>query len=393
MPIIKNPNIFWNKLEKDSFQYSQTVHYSSQLNATIGLEEELNKVVQLLCSNPAHLALKPFMKLYVDGEPQQIETYLNQENRLLERESLESWGHRVFKESQFTLVLNCIERFSDDIASNFAKLILPRYSISDTDSTAYRITAFIGNSGHSGFGAHLDAEGLDVTHFHLGKESKIMYLWEREQFQKLNNSTYKNCHNFEPYLEKAEKIVIKSGDVLFFPADKYYHVGEYLGFSTAATIGFYQENPNDFLSRAMERWTDDNKNLIPNTILKKRKEKIPADIQTTTVQEIIDEFSWSKSSNQGMFYRPIPKQMMPIFLKTKTIKLIAPFQLLIEENRKGEKALFARGRKCPHELWSTFLPTIEKLNCGKVILGSSINDARLLDFLTWLYSAGSLKLI
>ena len=387
MSFFNNPSTPWNTLEEDSKQFTKPTQYPDNFQYTDELEDAIRGILRLYAINKNIQVLNPQLRLYVENKGCDTQHYFNSKTAIQPNESIQDWGRRIFEGKRYILIIDCIERFSDRFSSHFAKLITPYLEGLSSEEVSYRITLFIGNSGYTPFGAHVDLTGLDVTHFHLGPGKKSMILWEKNQFQKLSNSEEKNCYEFEKYLPHAKRYELQKGDVLFFPTDKYYHIGEYHEFSIATAVGVLKESPGSFYKKAMSIWNKD----IQESILSKindsaqMSDQIPENIRNTTVIEIIEDYKRKKESNLFMHNRPVLKKLVSIFLIGKGIQLIVPFKIVLSP----ENEVYSRGRKLDFALDNDSKLITKQLNKGDIIICNKEMTKDTLDFITWLFNTGS----
>lgn len=393
MSFFNTPNTSWKKLQKDSENYHKPVLYPNAFDYTNEFETAIHSLVQLYATNEIVKNLAPQLRLYVNQEAVDIHSYFSTEQVIKPEESIQEWGKRIFKDQDYILVINCVERFSETFSSHFAKLMAPRLNDYSPDEVSYRITLFIGNSGFTPFGAHIDLPGLDVTHFHLGPGSKSMTLWKEDQFKELTNSQEKHCYDFENQLEYGQKYYLNKGDVFFFPADRYYHVGEYHEFSMAAAVGIIKESPYSFYKKAMSTWDEDIKQHLNQEIpteeqgFKKLTQQIPKNIRDTSILEIIEVYKKKKESNAFMHHRPIRKKLRPIFLINKRVQLNDPFRILVISEKNQ---IFSRGRKLDMTLNTETEHLLAQLNKGEIISCNQGMPENTLKLMTWLFNTGSI---
>jgi hypothetical protein len=387
MSFLNTPNTSWNKLQKDSENFQKPIHYPNAFDYRDEFESAIHDLLQLYATNENVKNLSPQLRLYVNQQTVDIHSYFNLSKVIKFDQSVEDWGKRVFNGQNYILVINCIERFSETLSGHFAKLMAPRLENCTPDEVSYRITLFIGNSGFTPFGAHIDLSGLDVLHFYLGPGSKAMALWEENKFKVLSKSEEKHYYDFEKYLEYGDKYELKKGDVLFFPADKFYHVGEYHNFSIASAVGMIKESSNSFFTKTMGIWNEDIKQYLPTHEEKSNKpsEHISKNVLNTTVLEIIEEYKLKKESNTFMNHRPILKNLRPIFLINKTVQLNHPFRILINSER-GQ--IFSRGRKLYITLDKETELIIVQLNKDEVISCKKEMPENTLALITWFFNTG-----
>jgi len=391
MSLFNTPDTSWKELQKDSENFQKPIQYTKDFEYDGELEAAIRNLLQLYASNQQIRSLAPQLRLYVNQNTVDIHTYFNATLVIKPKESIEDWGKRVFKGQDYILVINCVERFSETLSSHFANSMVHRLKNHSPDEVSYRISLFIGNSGFTPFGAHIDLPGLDVTHFHLGPGSKSMTLWEESKFQTLINSTEKHCYDYEKHIHEGNTIQLNQGDILFFPADKYYHVGEYHNFSIAAAVGLMKESPLSMFTKAMSRWKEDTIPIIHSENLEKKDdsislcERIPEHIRTLSIQEILEEYTCKKASNAFMHHRPLLKKLIPLFLIGKELQVNSHFHIVVKD-----EIAYARGRKWNQPLNAEsrllLLHLIEKkpITCSKEMSEDTLR------FATWLFNTGAI---
>jgi hypothetical protein len=393
MSFFTDPSSSWKKLREDSEQFQLPTHYQNNFEYNGELEEAIHDLLLLHATNETIKNLAPQLRLYVNKQVADINQYFNSSTAIKQGESIKEWGIRIFNGQEFILVINCVERFSDSLSNRFADLMSPRLKNLQSDEISYRITLFIGNSGFTPFGAHIDVPGLNVTHFHLGPGSKSMYLWDADTFQNLTQSKEKHCHRYEQYIPEGKTHELKQGDVLFFPADKYYHVGEYHDFSIAATVGVIKENPQSLFSKALNLWKEDNAPNINRTIQagetssSELSHHIPNEIRSQSIQNILEEYKYKKASNAFMYNRPVLKKLIPLFIIGKELQLNPSFQIIVKD-----EIAYARGRKWNFPLNSESRQLLLQLIENNFITCQKNTKKETLEFITWLFNVGSIQI-
>ena len=392
MSFFINPIESWIKLKKDSNLFQLPTHYNHHFQYTETLEKAVKDILNVYSVNQEVKASKPLLGLFVDNKAANLNDYFTEEKCIQPNESIEEWGIRIFNNKKYILVVNCIERFSDSTSSSFASLMKPYLEQFSIDQVSFRISLFIGNAVYTPFGAHVDIEGLDVIHFHLGPGSKSMTLWEKEEFITMAQSQEKHCYDFKKHLKYGKEIQLSKGDVLFFPADKYYHIGEYHDFSIAAAIGIIKESPISLYKKALSIWEEDITQQLNKEVIIEGKEastltqKIPANILNTSIQDIIESYKLKKESNVFMHNRPILKKLLPIFLINKKIILNQPFPILINSERN---TLYSRGRKLDIFINKEEGTILDQLKNGEIVTCKKSMTKNTLGMLTWLFNTRS----
>jgi uncharacterized protein involved in tolerance to divalent cations len=393
MSFFTDPSSSWKELQTDSEQFQLPTHYQNNFEYNGELEDAIRDLLLLHATNETARNLTPQLRLYVNKQVVDVNRYFNSSTVIKQEESVKEWGKRIFNDQEYILVINCVERFSDSLSNRFADLMSHRLKDLPADEISYRITLFIGNSGFTPFGAHIDVSGLNVTHFHLGPGSKSMHLWKANSFQNITKSKEKHFHHFEQYLPEGKTYKINQGDVLFFPADKYYHVGEYHDFSIAATVGLMQENPLSLFSKAMNLWKEDNVPNIKRTIhaddtsSSELSHHIPNEIRSQSIQNILEEYKYKKASNAFMYNRPVLKKLRPLFIIGKELQLNPSFQIIVKD-----EIAYARGRKWNSPLNSESKQLLLQLSECKTISCRKDTNKKTLEFITWLFNAGSIRI-
>lgn len=394
MSFFSDPSSSWKKLSEDSEQFQQPTHYQNNFEYNGELEDAIRDLLLLHATNETIKNLAPQLRLYVNDQAADINQYFNSSTTIKKEESIKEWGNRIFKDQEYILVINCVERFSDSLSNLFADLMSPRLKNLPADEISYRITLFIGNSGFTPFGAHIDVPGLNVTHFHLGPGSKSMYLWDTDTFQNLTQSKEKHCYHYMQYIPEGKTYEIKKGDVLFFPADKYYHVGEYHDFSIAATVGLMQENQQSLLSKALNLWKEDNAPNINQAIQAEERttgglsHHIPKKIRSQSIGNILEEYKYKKASNGFMYNRPLLKKLKPLFLIGRKLQLNLSFQIILKD-----EFAYARGRKWNSTLNSESRQLLLQLFEHNTITCKKDTNKETLKFITWLFNVGGIKIM
>lgn len=392
MNFLNSSTEFWDQLRADSGLFKSPKQYTQCFQNTEVLDRAIRDILRLYAVNADVRASRPLLQLFVDNKPADLEHYFNSDNSIQSGETIEAWGERTFKKKKFILLINCIERFSDSASSCVASLMAPFLEDKSPEEVSFRVSVFIGNGGFTPFGAHIDVPGLGVTHFHLGPGSKSMTLWDKGQFEALTHSQESNCYDFDKYLKHGQEYKLTKGDVLFFPADDYYHIGQYHEVSVAAAVGVIKESASSLYKKAMDLWNEDIKHDLSTELSQQREipqtisERIPEYIRNASIIEIIEDYKYKKQSNFFMHNRPLLKNLQPFFLVNKKVHLNNPFSFLVNSKKN---CLYSRGRKLDIVLDGEILTILtELLEEGSVSCHENMTESAL-NLIAWLFNTGS----
>tara|TARA_R110002167_G_scaffold86535_3_gene234190 strand:- start:915 stop:2075 length:1161 start_codon:yes stop_codon:yes gene_type:complete len=344
---------FWEKLQKDSPNFRKPVIYKNILSKPDKAISAVYSVIKALCEVPAIRDLLS-IRLYIDGKSCIPNDFLKNENTPYIGEDLDSWGKRIFKSREFCLIIARASRCSEEIAratamffEHFCMRFLPEEISQD-------IHIYLGNYSATPFGVHVDRAGVNILHFHLGPETKSMFLWEKKSFEQLVKAG-KNYYGDLSSLPKInETFCLESGDVFFLPAADYYHVGKNTGFSIALTLGFYLESANTHLKRAVKSG-----GKYTNEHLPEQDEREQA---LSSIDRLALHYSHKKASN-AYFPKPAHLFSQNTIKLSKTICVVRPFFIIVHQEY-DKLYLYARGRLVDKSLPLSFLPIIESINEG-----------------------------
>jgi len=259
-------------------------------------KDMIAKLLQLCDTSMSELcrlqALEYGFRVWKDDEQKNIH-YIKKNvfaNAQKESESIGDWMGRVLPDQQTCIIMNNVERFSDEIAQQMSLLFKPVMDHVGIPLNGLHSTSIFGNYEFTPLGIHHDSKGSFVMSLHLGPEEKEMYTWEWDHYLSLGG--HDNDKNIEKYLPEAKKYILQPGDIYFMPWNKF-HVGLNKGFSITMTNWF------DFHSA--NRLMNDIVNFMGDTFIKLGKDFLSKPVTENNFRErfqnILNEFSFE--GNRG----------------------------------------------------------------------------------------------
>ena len=163
------------------------------------------------------------VRVYIDGVVSAAHRAQFFAQPILPDEGFSSWLTRSVGAERFGVVINGLERWSDELAQKVRALFCEVFTSWGTPECSLELTLFAGNYGYTPFGIHLDDPFTNTVHLHLGPGAKRMVLFSPETFHALNGPE-KRSHDYDRLLPHGDCTVIEAGDAYLLPAH-YYHVG------------------------------------------------------------------------------------------------------------------------------------------------------------------------
>jgi hypothetical protein len=154
----------------------------------------------------------------------------------LEGEALSTWAKRFFSEDRFGLIMNFLEEYDNGIVEEMSKHVVPLLEKLGTPWAGLSMLFFMGDYGYTPFGVHRGSPGEDGILFHLGPASKLFYIWETEEYNRLTNHA-NSYHKVEDILQAATLYILEPGDAISFPDDMY-HVANTQEFSVSLILDY-----------------------------------------------------------------------------------------------------------------------------------------------------------
>ncbi len=293
------------------------------------------------------------LRVYVGGQTDSdLETAVL-ENPPHEGQSLEDWGVGLFSDHEFSIVLNRVERYNDDLCCRVARLLGPLREEYSVPPMEFEITFFVGNCRFTPFGAHID-EATTALHLVLGPHSRQMVLWDPETYKSLTGTPGPLSDPTE-ILQAGRSFRLRPNDFFFLPATEYYHVGINEGFTVALAIAIFDRTMADFIEQALrhaerlfphlmssDMWQPDALNK-DQTLFRTRIPVTEAPSAEHSAAATIEHYYLEKHSNLGLRSPPLPSASRNRGQDNTRLKLLNPFKIVVLD--RGERlSVFLRGR-------------------------------------------------
>ncbi|MCV2353173.1 hypothetical protein LNV09_03255 [Paucibacter sp. B2R-40] len=299
-------------------------------------------------------------------------------------ESLEAWSQRTFKDRKFGFIINAGEKFDEAFSQEVALAMAPLLRQTGIPRDGIQFTLFIGNYDKTPLGIHQDIRGESVTHFHVGPGSKVMYVWDKEDYRKLTHEGGLKHRDFNALKPYARQFKIEAGDLFFMPEGTF-HIGEQDSLSIGITVWQYTHTNTD-LARAMLRhaWTQvrpidadaivhditspDNGAHIDNIV---PPHTVPLEYRHLTLEGLVKTayVDWRHIlfSNAGYRNPPFERQQREAFSRDDEVQLDMPYKILTRRiDGTGKLIVYVRGHRLEVNDHPCLVDLIERLNDGEV---------------------------
>lgn len=341
------------------------------------------------------------LRVYLDGVLKESNNKIIYNHRPLLTETIEEWSERAFGEEKFGIILNNCQDYSDNLSKKICDFFSPLIDLLGLPLGGIEITFFIGNYPYTPLGFHLDPIGHKVTHFHLGPDSKKMYLIEPEVYEKDLVSITDGKGGFKDYekiLGYASSYEINAGDMFFMPYGKY-HVGSNPGLSAAITVWHIEPSKSEvqkqlnllFLKKIFSKESKDVvhadkgpledseyiENCLSDTI------EIDAEYENLGIQKIlstlIKDYKLSLVSNAGLASSAkVLEGSKEVGIENEII-VNKPFRIL-QKQIEGGSVLFIRGNRIVLPENGGLKSVIDTINQGNSIKVEDLISPLLLEW-------------
>lgn len=196
-------------------------------------------------------AINGLFRVYIDGmlSPSHENELLYDRPRA--GETFAGYLQRAVGDRPFGIVVNGAEQWSDPLARLAARTFAPVVDAAGRDRTTLEVTLFIGNYGYTPFGIHIDDPFTTVVHFHVGPSAKVMTLFDKQTFHRLNGER-KHCFEPDRLIAHGERFAIQPGDLFVLPPH-HYHVGHTPGFSIGIAVAISKYPPAAITKHVLAR--------------------------------------------------------------------------------------------------------------------------------------------
>jgi hypothetical protein len=299
-------------------------------------------------------------------------------------EGLETWTQRVFQDRKFGFIINAGEKFDEAFSQDIALAMAPLLRQAGIPRDGIQFTLFIGNYDKTPLGIHQDIRGENVTHFHVGPGSKLMYVWDKEDYRRLTHEGGLKHRDFPALQPYARKFKIEAGDLFFMPEGTF-HIGAQDELSIGITVWQYTHTNTD-LARSMLRhaWTQV-RPLDADAIVHDTRpphddthidsivapHTVPAEYRHLTLEGLVKTayVDWRHIlfSNAGYRNPPFERPQREAFSRDDEVQLDAPYKLLTRRiEGTGKMIVYVRGHRLELNDHPCLADLVERLNDGEV---------------------------
>jgi len=357
------------------------LHLPGAFPSDLCTEQSLSEIVRRVQADrrPVDNAM---VRVYVDGAPSAEHRSYFFAEPVLADEDFSSWLKRSIGAERFGVVINGVERWSDELARKALGLFGEVFAAWGTPACSLELTLFAGNYGYTPFGIHLDDPFTNTVHFQLGPGAKRMVLFSPEIFHALNGPE-KRSYDYDRLVPHGDCTVIQAGDAYLLPAH-YYHVGVADEYSVglAACIGRFPQA--ELQKRALS--------VAAKAGASSASPKMNALETSVAAEELLRNYTAAEISKGGLKFR---SRLRRISVKSNATVQLDPAWPVVRAQQADSDAVFARGHRVhlPNASEDDLLEllmsrvSVERL---QRLFAKSIASVDLMRFLGELESAGVL---
>lgn len=262
---------------------------------------------------------------------------------------LETTCRKVFGDAEHSIILNKVEKWFPAVAPAVAEITTELQRLLSDSLLHAELLYFIGNSRFTPFGIHID-DAADALHFNFGPSHRQIWLWEPERFIELTGGR-RSFYRTQELAEYGQPNLVRSGEMFFLPATRYYHVAENHGFSISMVLTLIQYSPERVVRRAMRSRAaelaprEQESGLVGSLLGQVQSgdflQSRPADGRSVDVADAVADYVLRIRSNGG--FRATPRSIAVPDLAGEAVRRVRPFPLILQQGRSGTVKIFARG--------------------------------------------------
>jgi len=299
-------------------------------------------------------------------------------------EDLAQWTERVFQDRKFGFIINAGEKFNQAFSKDVALLMTPLLKKVGIPRDGIQFTLFIGNYDKTPLGIHQDIRGENVTHFHVGPGRKLMYVWDKDHYNKLTTQDGLRRRDFAALRPHAQRFVIEAGDLFFMPEGTF-HIGEQEEISIGITVWQYTHTNKRFaqvmLNHAYQQIkTVDGDAIVHDPNSPDNSDNIDDLLATHTLPHEFrnQDFGgllksayvdWRHCifSNAGYRNPPFQRKQRTRFSREDSVQLEMPYRILARMiEGTGKMIVYVRGYKLEMNGHACLLRLIDRINDGQI---------------------------
>jgi len=297
-------------------------------------------------------------------------------------EGMEDWARRVFQDRKFGFIINSGEKFHQEFSRDVALLMAPLLEKVGIPRDGIQFTLFIGNYDKTPLGIHQDIRGENVTHFHVGPGSKLMYVWDKDLYKRLITDGGLRPRDFAALKPHSQRFLIEAGDLFFMPEGTF-HIGEQDEMSIGITVWQYTHTNKRFaqvmLNHAFKqiKTTDDSIVHDPSPVddvgnIERilASQDIPHELRGLGLGDLLKSayVDWRHAifSNAGYRNPPFQRTKREPFGLEDAVQLEPPYKIMVRRIDGTRKMIvYVRGHKLEMNHHACLVAFIDRLNDGQ----------------------------
>ncbi|GGD29585.1 hypothetical protein [Pontibacillus salipaludis] len=373
------------ELDTNNFQIPASYIRNTNLDFSAVYEAPSKTLEEMSSQKLSNDSYKKSLRIYVDGEAREDLTEYILNNPPSSFSELEKWGEEKFKDQDFLVILNRVEKWNDSIVTWCDDLFKDAKGQINDELLHLEVTYFIGNTTYTPFGVHID-EISDALHLNLGPHNRYMYLWDPEVYKKLRGSSLPLTNPDNNFLAHSNRHLIQPDNWFFLPASKYYHIGENNDFTVSLAIALIKYDEDTLLQKICSSNKQES-NIDLSIIVKRVLEEefhredgiIPLrEISQSTEDQIKEVTKYILRIRSNLGFR------VPTNTNTNDASVLSnweynsysinqPFKILTLETDE-EINLFARGNTISLIKNNSVIEIVRQLNLGKNINAAYLRE-------------------
>lgn len=344
-------------------------------------EEEVDNFRKLLMesfrgfieANQYHLGLKVFVdRQRSSGFESSIAEYIPEPN-----ESGEAWGKRVFKDQSFGIILNNLEKHSDDLVAVMTENVKGLLEKAGLPLNGLALLFFMGNYGFTPFGIHKETRGEEGFLIHFGPGEKTFYTFPTEDYLELSQGSEVHPVS-DAFLEKGTAYKMQPGDAFFVPSNVF-HVAETNEFSFSMVLDYFNLNEKALIQKLVQRIDPFNENEPILSAIPYRS--TPGDsfdrlmeqgALRSLLKQPFEDHCLRLLSNGG-FSEPLSKPLGIDFINNP-FKVHPSFRLMYRKLPDDRLRVMARGNEYVLFEGDASVRLVETINFGREMTISTVQD-------------------
>ncbi|EGU57559.1 hypothetical protein VINI7043_07085 [Vibrio nigripulchritudo ATCC 27043] len=193
----------------------------------------------------------PVLRAYIDGRLDYSLQRLLKEYKFYEIENFEEDIKECIGFGNFCITFNGITKWNSKIHSFLSNNLVNGFVRNlGTPLIGLDTYCFIGNYGFTPFGIHDDNDHSLL--FHLGPNSKRVWVWERDEYRKITGSELISFE-YKKYLNTAKEIILEPGDFIFIKNGDF-HVFDSTDFSITFGVTIFPSSKEVLYRESLRKY-------------------------------------------------------------------------------------------------------------------------------------------